>query len=191
VTFLGRIPNAPRDEDRFTLDELLAELILQSEGLLGQDAIKPSQCDHPLCGFHGDFMVRSDGTLRPLATAAVTAAGEEVAHTAEKSRRFVARRWQRLAPAGSQTGAAGFTVGRIRPVKEAEPCCASSSASAIHSGETLDGFLEQVRTYGFTVTAMAFQDAWNMDLERLRQCSLHVYKDGRFVPFCSYYMGAS
>jgi uncharacterized radical SAM superfamily Fe-S cluster-containing enzyme len=186
AAFLGRIPNVPKDEDRFTLDELLAELTLQSGGVLSPDAIRPSQCDHPLCGFHGDFVVQSDGTLRPLATATGEGAGNEAAHTAEKSRRFVARRWQRLAPAGSQP-AAGITLGKLRPVKD--PCC--SSASAIHSGETLDGFLDQVRAYGFTVTAMAFQDAWNIDLERLRQCSLHVYRDGKLIPFCSYYLGAA
>jgi uncharacterized radical SAM superfamily Fe-S cluster-containing enzyme len=190
AAFLGRIPHEPEDKDRFTLDELLAELALQSDGVLSSDAIKPSQCDHPLCGFHGDFIVQG-GTLRPLSTAAVAPGGNEAPHTAEQSRRFVARRWQRLAPAGGQTAAAGLAVNQIRPVKEADPCCCSSSASAIHSGETLDGFLEQVRAYGFTVTAMAFQDAWNIDLERLRQCSLHVYKDGKFVPFCSYYLGAA
>jgi uncharacterized radical SAM superfamily Fe-S cluster-containing enzyme len=186
AAFLGRIPHEPRDGDRFTLDELLAELILQSNGALSPDAIRPSQCDHPLCGFHGDFVVGSDGTLRPLSTAAGGGAGKETAHTAEMSRRFVARRWQRLSPAGSQTGVAGITA--LRPVKEAEPCC--SSASAIHSGATMEGFLEQVRASGFTVTAMAFQDAWNIDLERLRQCSLHVYRDGKFIPFCSYYLRA-
>jgi uncharacterized radical SAM superfamily Fe-S cluster-containing enzyme len=34
---------------------------------------------------------------------------------------------------------------------------------------------------------MAFQDAWNLDLERLRDCCIHtVSTDGRIVPFCAY-----
>jgi uncharacterized radical SAM superfamily Fe-S cluster-containing enzyme len=34
---------------------------------------------------------------------------------------------------------------------------------------------------------MAFQDAWNLDLERLKQCHLHViHPDGRLIPFCAY-----
>jgi uncharacterized radical SAM superfamily Fe-S cluster-containing enzyme len=190
ATFLGRIPFAPEDKDRFTLDELLDELVRQSGGVLSLENIKPSQCDHPLCGFHGDFVVQQDGTLRPLSTASSEPAAKEAVHTAAQSRRFVARRWQRLSPALSRNSAAvGIAVDQFRPVKSSDPCCCASPG--ILAGGTLDGFLEQVRAFGFTVTAMAFQDAWNIDLERLRQCSLHVYRDGKFIPFCSYYLGAS
>jgi len=52
----------------------------------------------------------------------------------------------------------------------------------------LDYFMNRVRTHGFTLTSMAFQDAGNLDLERLRRCSLHVFDNGRFVPFCAYYL---
>jgi 7,8-dihydro-6-hydroxymethylpterin dimethyltransferase len=35
---------------------------------------------------------------------------------------------------------------------------------------------------------MAFQDAYTMDIERLRRCSLHAYNDGKLVPFCVQYL---
>ena len=35
---------------------------------------------------------------------------------------------------------------------------------------------------------MNFQDAGNLDVERLRQCSLHVYRDGKLIPFCAAYL---
>ena len=54
--------------------------------------------------------------------------------------------------------------------------------------KTLDGFLQRVATHSFTISAMAFQDAYTLDIERLRQCSLHVYDRGRIVPFCAYYL---
>ena len=41
---------------------------------------------------------------------------------------------------------------------------------------------------GFTITSMNFQDAGNLDVERLRQCSLHVYRDGKLIPFCAAYL---
>ena len=54
----------------------------------------------------------------------------------------------------------------------------------------MDFFLSRARSYCFTVTAMAFQDAWNLDIERLRRCSLHVYDGGALKPFCARYLTA-
>jgi hypothetical protein len=34
---------------------------------------------------------------------------------------------------------------------------------------------------------MAFQDAWTLDLDRLRDCHIHVADlDGATIPFCAY-----
>jgi uncharacterized radical SAM superfamily Fe-S cluster-containing enzyme len=34
---------------------------------------------------------------------------------------------------------------------------------------------------------MAFQDAWTVDLDRLRECFIHVVAgDARIIPFCAY-----
>jgi uncharacterized radical SAM superfamily Fe-S cluster-containing enzyme len=51
----------------------------------------------------------------------------------------------------------------------------------------LKDFWERARTHTLTVSAMAFQDAWTLDLERLRDCCIHVW-DARYglVPFCAY-----
>ena len=78
----------------------------------------------------------------------------------KKNREFVAQRWERT----------------------------KEKAAISDDVFTLDGFLERVRSHGFTITAMAFQDAGNLDLERLRYCSLHVYHNGVFTPFCAYYL---
>ena len=53
---------------------------------------------------------------------------------------------------------------------------------------SLDEFLNEVGRRSFTVTAMAFQDAGNLDAERLQRCSLHVYEGGRLLPFCARYL---
>ena len=54
--------------------------------------------------------------------------------------------------------------------------------------KNMDAFVERVKSHGFTVTAMAFQDAMNFDIERLRRCSLHVYSEGKLKPFCAAYL---
>jgi uncharacterized radical SAM superfamily Fe-S cluster-containing enzyme len=52
---------------------------------------------------------------------------------------------------------------------------------------SLDAFLREVAFRSFTISAMAFQDADNLDLERLRGCCISVASaDGMLVPFCAY-----
>jgi hypothetical protein len=116
-----------------------------------------------MCGFHGDFVVMPDG-LRPLSRQA--ASNDPVSQStrftaAEKSRRFVGRRWERP-----------------------RSCCTCGSSDF----ESFDGFIERVGSHGFTITAMAFQDCFNIDIERLRRCSMHVYTDGKIIPFCAHYL---
>jgi uncharacterized radical SAM superfamily Fe-S cluster-containing enzyme len=65
--------------------------------------------------------------------------------------------------------------------------CVAYASCCEDSVESLDGFLERVRTRMLSVSCMAFKDAWNMDLERVRDCCIHVVApDGRMIPFCLY-----
>ena len=165
VSYFGRIPKIPEDGDRFTLDQLLEAVEQQSDGLIRRDSLVPSCCDHPLCGFHGDFVVLPDGSLMPLTRRRETCCGPAgiPADPAEKNREFIGRRWERKDLSG-QDG------------PEEKPDLSD-----------MDAFLDRVRNYGFTLTSMDFQDAGNLDFERLRRCSLHVYRRGRWIPFCAAY----
>jgi hypothetical protein len=50
-----------------------------------------------------------------------------------------------------------------------------------------DVFLDRVKTHTFCISGMAFQDAWTLDLERLKDCCIHVVSpDSKLVPFCAY-----
>ena len=34
---------------------------------------------------------------------------------------------------------------------------------------------------------MLFQDAWNLDIDRVKQCYIHVVsEDKKLIPFCAY-----
>jgi uncharacterized radical SAM superfamily Fe-S cluster-containing enzyme len=56
----------------------------------------------------------------------------------------------------------------------------------------LEDFLERARTHTFSVSAMAFQDVWNLDLKRVQDCCIHVMaSNGALVPFCLYNLTAS
>ena len=53
--------------------------------------------------------------------------------------------------------------------------------------DDFDRFLARARTHTFSLSAMAFQDVWNLDLERLRGCCIHIVSpQGNLVPFCAY-----
>jgi uncharacterized radical SAM superfamily Fe-S cluster-containing enzyme len=164
ATQSGRIPGQPGEDARFTLDQLLAAVEDQTDGLVLAEHLRPSRCDHPLCGFHGDFLVNPGGRLVPLAPGRSAGAGACCGPaTPDQNRAFVARRWERPAP------------------DTAGPCCGGDLRD-------MGVFLDRVRSHGFTLTAMAFQDAGSLDLERLRRCSLHVFDRGRLVPFCARYL---
>ena len=162
VSYFGRIPALPADEDRFTLDELIAEIGLQAGDLFPVGELAPSSCNHPLCGFHGDFIVRTDGTLHSLRRKGGEKRGGECgcSDSAALKRQYLGLRWERSRDSGG-------------------------------CGEDLTDmgvFLERFRSSSFTVSAMPFQDGGNLDLERLRYCSLHVFRKGKLIPFCACYL---
>ncbi len=164
VSFFGRIPGKPSDDDRITLDELISEIEKQTEGIIKSSDLVPSCCDHPLCGFHGDFVIDDERVMPLLNRYNRMNNNRPSEDAAEKNREFVARRWKRPERQQQETG-----------------CCCGN----IHD---MEYFLRKVSTHGFTISAMAFQDAWNLDLARLRKCSLHVYDKNRLIPFCAYYL---
>ena len=49
--------------------------------------------------------------------------------------------------------------------------------------------LERATSHFLCISGMAFQDAWNIDLERLQRCCVHVFtSENHLIPFCAYYM---
>jgi uncharacterized radical SAM superfamily Fe-S cluster-containing enzyme len=66
VSYFGRSPTPPQSSPRYTLDELLHDIVEQSSGLVKADDFSPSRCDHPLCGLHGDFIVMPDSSVQAL-----------------------------------------------------------------------------------------------------------------------------
>jgi 7,8-dihydro-6-hydroxymethylpterin dimethyltransferase len=166
VSYFGRYPSPPENENRITLPELLFAIEQQTNGKVTLENFTTSSCDHPRCGFHGDFVVMTDKLL-PLTLGTDTCAcnpHDSNAHI--KSRNFVARRWKRTAANSGQA------------------CCSNDTF------DDLDSFIDRIKSHGFTITAMAFQDAYTFDTERLRRCSVHVYENGRLIPFCARYLTA-
>lgn len=161
VSYFGRYPAAPLDKDRITLPEVLQAIVQQTSGKVKLSDFAPSACDHPRCGFHGDFVVLPNALLRLTPKKRTSGCcSDDRAHL--KNRAFVSRRWTRTAESTQERAETDYT--------------------------DMDTFLGRVRSHGFTITAMAFQDAHTLDIDRLRRCSLHVYRDGKLIPFCARYL---
>ena len=164
VSYFGRYPQPPADADRFTIPEVIRAIAEQTGGLIKVENFTTSGCENALCSLHGNFVVMPDGVLHPWTQASsASCCAPPSADGAAKSRQFVAQYW--------------------------------ASASNVVSIDSIgtsglgdwDIFLSRSKTHTFCVSGMAFQDAWNLDLERLRDCCIHtVSPDGRLIPFCAY-----
>lgn len=204
VSYFGRVPYLPADGQRYTLGELLDDIVGQTGGLIPRESLVPSCCDHPLCGLHSDYIVLSADEVLPLSRRGAksdSCCGQT--DPAAQNREYIGQRWSRTdepcccesepepAPAcccGEPEPEPAPACCCCEPEPEPAPtccCCEPEPTPDIHS---LDGFLYWKRTHGFTITSMAFQDAGNLDIERLRQCSLHVFRDGKRIPFCAAYL---
>ena len=158
VSYFGRYPGRPAESDRYTLDQLMEDISGQTG--IPIESFLPSRCDHPLCGFHAGFLVDLGGKLHPLSS--IT----RVSHNrgrAVDNREYIAGRWRR-AQDWPDTG------------------------GDLSEEMDFDTFLHLMHHRSLTLSAMAFQDAGNLNVERLRRCSLHVYDEGKVVPFCARYL---
>lgn len=168
VSYFGRYPETPKDDQRITIPEILREIQIQTEGKIRVENFKPPGCENAFCSFHGNFVLLADGNLTawtrhtsdsPCCSPQTAEAG------AVKARRFVSRAW-------------------ASPEAEAGEGCAGKSSASLGGW---DSVLERARTHSFCISGMAFQDVWNIDLERLKDCCIHVvHSDGRLIPFCAY-----
>lgn len=190
MSYFGRYPE-DFTPDHVTLPELMTGLEAQSGGLVKARDFLPPGCEHALCSFSGKFMTHEDGSFTRLGSASCDCTPKPAEAGALKSIGVTARQWS--APSGPvdpcpNTPCTG---------QGAEPLAGDGAAPRISStpnpapDNDLDRFLARARTHTFTISAMAFQDAWSLNLERLQGCCIHVAQpDGRLVPFCAFNLTA-
>lgn len=173
----GRYPGDLLTAPRLSLFDVLDALCAQAPELVRPEHVHPPGCEHSLCSFSAVYARETgpDGTpgLRLLADAASSCCGPasparpaaspltlplEAAEGARRSRQFVAAHWAGVEPAPAPVAAA----------------------------DDFSRFLARAGVERrFTLSCMAFQDALDLDVERVRGCCIHVMRpDGRMIPFC-------
>jgi len=170
VSYFGRYPVTPADADRVSLPELMRALQEQTGGQVDASHFQPPGCEHEQCSFSAKYLVMPGGDLRVLSPRreSCCAKPRDAALGAKKAIAQVAGQW-------------------VSPEQSGETGCACEKSGPLDMGE----FLARAATHVLTISAMAFQDAWTLDLERLKGCCIHVVtRDGRMVPFCAYNLTA-
>ena len=163
ISYFGRYPHAPGDGDRFTIPQLLECLESQTGGEVRRSDFAASEPRY--CSFSGLFVLEDDGRLRGISAppGSGAAGGEDNLSPAERTRSYIARKWR-------------------YNEHETEGCCGCKSTST-------GRFYGRARAYSLSISGMAFQDVWNVDIERLRRCCIHVATlHGGLVPLCAHYL---
>lgn len=159
ISYFGRC-GLERPERPITIPRMLSLIEEQTNGVMRAQDFAGGGAENPYCSFHASYMRRADGSLKLLAKRSGSSC---CCTTSDDSREFVARQWN----------------GEDEPDYAAEAELCETSA--------LDEFLEQARRNTLAVSGMIFQDAYNLDLERLRRCYIcEVDSEFGMVPFCAY-----
>ena len=159
ISYFGRC-GLDRPSMPVTIPKMLRLIEEQTEGTMKADDFAGGGAENPYCSFHASYMRKVDGSLKLLKKKAESCC---CCTTSDDSRTFVANQWD------------GEGERFVLPDGE------------LTETSALDEFLEQARKNTFAVSGMIFQDAWNLDLDRLRRCYIcEVDSEHGMVPFCAY-----
>lgn len=166
VSYFGRFPDTTQSFERITIPQILRYIETQTHGMIKKESFRPPGCENSFCSFHGNFIYNGSGELLPVTSSkrGCSCKSERADVGAEKAKDFTARSWS------------GIREKCIKPFK-------------LPQGKAIswDEILYNIKNFSFSITGMAFQDAWNFDVERIKDCCIHVVSpDGRMIPFCAY-----
>ena len=157
ISYFGRC-SQQRPQAPITIPKMLKLIEEQTEGLMKAEDFAGGGAENPYCSFHASYLKKGERELKLLEKKSGRGC---CCTTSDNSRQYVENQW-------------------------------SYSTKKFDDGEmtqtdALDEFLIRVHNETFAVSGMIFQDAWNLDLERLKRCYIcEVDSDYGMVPFCAY-----
>ena len=159
ISYFGRCA-LDRPVKPITIPKMLALIEEQTGGMMRAADFGGGGAENPYCSFHASYRRMADGTLKALArkSSGCCCTGSD------DSREFVANQWS-----GTEEERVFHADGELEETS------------------ALDAFLAQIRQDTFAVSGMVFQDAYNLDLTRLKRCYIcEVDEAFGMVPFCAY-----
>ncbi len=198
VFYSGRSPDDM--EGKVTILDLLEEIEKQTSGQLKVTNFTPSLMPHAHCGATCLTLIENDGYL-PLTNISLGAA-KSASDVASKTKKSIMGRWKGLEKDKEAKSSCGDLLVKSscceKPLSDLTvkgSCCEKPLTDVLpeKSGSKLANgwadFIEMSKNTYLTISAMAFQDVWSYEQDRIENCCIHVVtQDGRFIPFCNYNM---
>lgn len=200
VSYFGRCVEA-LGSYRITIPKLLSLMEEQTEGMIAAEHFTGGNATNPYCTLQANYLRQPDGHMQPMLHGTARAYA-----TSEQARKFVESQWQGATGSMDEKGCCCTEVPEQEqgcccceestggecccteaPEQKQGCCCGESTAQMQLDTSSLDEFLANLHNNTFAVSGMLFQDAWNLDLDRLKRCYI-LETDSRYgmVPFCAY-----
>lgn len=159
VSYFGRIPFVPEDKDRITIPEVIDEIDRQTEGRFSKESLKPTGSENSLCSFNGSYIINGKNNIMNVTNFSSSCCSDHTEDGVSKCIDYTSRNWSYRKTEGKKENAAtGW-----------------------------DEILYNIQHNTFSISGMAFQDVWNVNLERLKDCCIHIVSpEGKLIPFCAY-----
>ena len=198
---------------RLTIPSLLNRIEEQTGGKIKREDFIGGGAENSYCSFHASFVVAADMEFR----ASPSVSQDCCSASSEQSRDALARQWtyekDESCCSGEDTDSCCCDAedkdeccGQAETAAEPEQCCCEDSktddssscccteedssrgsAAPLYSADSLDQFLNDRKNRTLTVSGMFFQDAFNFDLDRVKNCYIcETAQDGSLIPFCAY-----
>ncbi len=180
ISYFGRYEL--EDKPKITIPRMLKHIEEQSAGKLKANDFSGGGSESPYCSFHASYRKTDDGSFKVLPKRQNSSCCDS-----SDTRSFVARQWSGTRTVETSSPAKTSECCSPKPISfsirsNKEPCCSADSYE-----DPFDKFIEEAIRNTFTVSGMLFQDASDLDLERLRRCKIsEADSEHGIVPFCSY-----
>ncbi len=158
ISYFGRC-GQKRPDVPITIPRMLRLIEAQTEGDMKASDFAGGRAENPYCSFHASYRV-TGGKLKGMQKRSASGC---CAVSSDDARTFVEQQWN------------------------FEPKTGGHSTDSMVQTDAFDAFLTRVHQEKFAVSGMLFQDAWNLDLDRLKRCYIcEIDADYGMVPFCAY-----
>lgn len=198
VSFVGSMPRKLREKQRITIPELLEKIEEQTNGVIKKKSFYPPPSAIPLLKVFNSF---SRNPNIEYSTSPLCGVGTYVFKKGRKTvtvDKFIdiSRLYETLVKlskkdmsrVSSRLKCLVEFIGEMNKVVDRKKCL--SDISILRIGANLLAKRQPIPDFfknSLFIGTMHFQDAYNLDIERVERCVVHyVTPGGRIIPFCAY-----